>query len=341
MCIWYGECGTNPSTGFKINCDDNTEAKDLRGAQRTRLLGICPDLINRGISTACCDDDQITTLQVNLALATQAFARCPSCSENVVNMYCDLACDPDQSLYLDATKLADNGADGIGITEVVYYMGHRWANNSFDSCKDVQFPAANIKAMDILCDGYKGDDCTPDIWLNFLGNTANGFSPFTIQYDLEDVNTEPIPGVAPYDGRSYSCAEGVRFNETDSCSCQDCEASCPPLPTIPPSAVPFKIGVMDGVNLILLVIFLAVTFSFLVLVICCDSPDPNDPEETPLKTRSHREITEKDVSNFERVRLVMLVYQCFILPLKIYSKSKGHLNRIYGLRVMNTTTCCS
>ena len=213
-------------------------------SQRTRLVQICPDLINRGIDTLCCDDDQISTLQINLALATQAFARCPSCSENVVNMYCDLACDPNSSVYLDATKFTDpDDPDGQrGITEVSYYMSQEWSNASFDSCKDVVFPAANVKAMDILCDGYKGDECTPYIWLNFLGNTANGFAPFTINYYLDPKDTDLGDGIKPHDFEAYSCAGGVRGNETEACSCQDCAESCPPFPTIPPEAVPFTIG---------------------------------------------------------------------------------------------------
>ncbi|XP_072013548.1 NPC intracellular cholesterol transporter 1-like [Amphiura filiformis] len=299
-CIWYGECGENPDTGFTVNCDYNGPAKPMTTVQRQRLLQICPDLINRGIDTLCCDDDQISTLQINLALATQAFARCPSCSENVVNMYCDLACDPNTSVYLDATKYTDN-PEGRGITEIYFYMSQEWSNSSFDSCKDVVFPAANVKAMDILCDGYKGDECTPYIWLNFLGNTANGFSPFTIKYQLDPAGTDLGRGLTPHDFNSYSCAEGVRGNETESCSCQDCAASCPPFPTIPPEAEPFMIGKLEGVNLILLVVFLALMFSFLTLIICCETTEPRDPEETPLKSKTPKEITEKDVSNFERV----------------------------------------
>ncbi len=272
-------------------------------AQRTRLTQICPDLINRGGDSLCCDDDQITTLQINLALATQAFARCPSCSENVVNMYCDLACDPNGSKYLDATKYTEN-PEGRAITEVYFYMSEEWANASFNSCKDVVFPAANVKAMDILCDGYKGDECTPDIWLNFLGNTANGFSPFTIKYELDPAGTDIGRGINPHNFEAYSCSSGVRYNETEPCSCQDCATSCPPLPTIPPEAEPFTIGIMEGVNLILLVVFLALTFSFLIIVICCEQSKPSDPEETPLKSKTPKEITEKDVSNFEKVIVV-------------------------------------
>ena len=68
-------------------------------------------------------------------------------------------------------------------------------------------------------------------------------------------------------------------------------------------------GKMDGANLILLVVFLALAFSFLIVIICCETSEPSsDPEETPLKAKTPKEITAKDVSNFERVNAINYLF---------------------------------
>lgn len=49
----------------------------------------------------------------------------------------------------------------------------------FNSCRDVQMPSTNERAIGVLC-GHSPDDCTPQNWLDFMGSTANGQTPFTV-----------------------------------------------------------------------------------------------------------------------------------------------------------------
>lgn len=44
--------------------------------------------------------------------------------------------------------------------------------------------------MDLMCGSYSGDDCTVQRWFEYIGTTANGFSPLEIKYDLYDDTME-------------------------------------------------------------------------------------------------------------------------------------------------------
>lgn len=38
--------------------------------------------------------------------------------------------------------------------------------------------------MDDMCGGYLGDDCSPQRWLDFFGDTANEFIPWNIDFKV-------------------------------------------------------------------------------------------------------------------------------------------------------------
>jgi Niemann-Pick C1 protein len=147
-------------------------------------------------------------------------------------------------------------------------MSNTFANDMFDSCKDVQMPSANDKAISLFC-GRKAADCNPVLWLSYMGNTGNGRAPFPILYHFSD-----SPWIGP-DNQTYLPLNVTNLrcnvtypNITDPCSCQDCQTSCAPMPPPPPAKKPFTILGIDGSTFIVGCMFIAFIIFFGTYVIC-------------------------------------------------------------------------
>ena len=158
-------------------------------------------------------------------------ARCPSCLRNFINLFCSLTCDPQQSGFMAALDFKPYLKAGqMGITSIAYAVAPTYADTMFNSCKDVQNPNSNQRAIGILCNS---DSCTPKKWLKFLGSTKeNDQVPFDIDYKITAepyVYNATLPPLIPMNVTSFACSESVD-NETSACSCQDCDSVCPPLP---------------------------------------------------------------------------------------------------------------
>lgn len=54
---------------------------------------------------------------------TSSVHRCPACSFNLMNFFCELTCSPRQSQFMNATQI-----DGRNVVEVQYYIGQSFAN---------------------------------------------------------------------------------------------------------------------------------------------------------------------------------------------------------------------
>ena len=81
----------------------------------------------------------------------------------------------------------------------------------------------------MLC-GTSVKECSGLIWLNYMGNTGNGQTPFSIEY--KTTKSELKPGQSLYKYEPKYCNKMYKGTK---CSCQDCEASCTNIPTIPPA----------------------------------------------------------------------------------------------------------
>lgn len=149
---------------------------------------------------------------------------------------------------------------------MIYYATNSYADGLYRSCKDVQMPSTNGKAISLMCGRKEG--CSPLIWLSYMGNTNNGHAPFPIKYNLTD--TEFKLGnltIHPLNITNIGCNE-TSGNITDTCSCQDCEDSCAAIPPYPPAAKPWEILGIDGISFIMGCIFAVFVVFFGVYVIC-------------------------------------------------------------------------
>ncbi|KAK6469412.1 NPC1-like intracellular cholesterol transporter 1 [Huso huso] len=268
-CTFYDECGKNPTVSGSlipaiIPCIYNGPAKPLAGLHLQKLQEVCPMLYKGGATQACCSLEQLNTLQKSLLLSKPILSRCPSCVENFVNIYCQNTCNPNQSLHINITRTYNVTINGVikeAVTEYQAYLSREFADRSFDSCKNVRIPATGGFAISTMCGKYGSTLCNTQRWLDFQGNSGNGLAPLDIDFRLIDNNTQVGQGIVPLSTRVWSCNESTS-PEQEACSCLDCVASCPIIPPPVPDSGPFKIGQLDGVLVVCLVVFCGLSVSF-------------------------------------------------------------------------------
>ncbi|CAG5121501.1 unnamed protein product [Candidula unifasciata] len=234
-CVWYGQCGYYPgSSDHALNCPYKGKAKPLQDSDViAKYKSLCPDLYAEFGKNTCCSDAQVNTIASQVALPNMLFQRCPSCFHNFMNIWCYLTCGANQSEFLYVNKtipVTVNGTAAVGIQSVDYIVSNKSANEMFNSCRNVQSPSTNQPALAMLCGGYGYDKCTPENWLDYMGGTANGQTPFDIWFHISS-SAVVINGTSytPLEFKSFPCNVATS-NETEACSCQDCLATCTPVP---------------------------------------------------------------------------------------------------------------
>ncbi|XP_043938169.1 NPC1-like intracellular cholesterol transporter 1 [Protopterus annectens] len=305
-CSMYEECGKNPTVDSSllpaiVPCVRNEPAPTISGLHLTQLKNLCPMFdIENGTARACCSLQQLNTLQISLSLSKPILSRCPSCLDNFVNIYCQNICSPDQSLHINITKTFSANVSGDikdAVLEFEAFYGKKFAEESFDSCKNVRLPATGGYAIEAMCGKYGSSFCTAQRWLDFQGDVSNGLAPLKIDYRLIDSNTSFSNGINPYNRPAWKCNE-PSSSDGEACSCQDCVQSCPVISPPPSPQPPFQIGNVDGVLVICILIFcLFFTVALSVRIYWCFS------KHQPKKKKLQQELTEKDVTWSDRASL--------------------------------------
>ncbi|KAK7485656.1 hypothetical protein BaRGS_00023105, partial [Batillaria attramentaria] len=260
-CIWYGQCGQ--IEGKTVNCGYNGTAKPFNTTEASDLLKFwCPDIYTDRDTPVCCGDDQMHTIAKSMSVPKQALQRCPSCWNNFRNVYCYLTCAPNHSKFVYPQINEKNQ-----VYQVNYTLTKDFAFGMFNSCRDVQMPSANMPAIGILC-GHSVAECNATNWLDYMGDTGNGQTPFAINFTVTNTPfTLDNTTLTPMNATITPCWRGLT-NDTAACSCQDCKMSCPPLPPIPPPPKPFTILHIDGYIFIMGCIYLAFLIIFGCYSIC-------------------------------------------------------------------------
>uniref|UniRef100_A0A8B9R6N4 NPC1 like intracellular cholesterol transporter 1 n=1 Tax=Anas platyrhynchos TaxID=8839 RepID=A0A8B9R6N4_ANAPL len=286
-CAFYDECGRNPEVNVSlvssnVPCLYNGPAHLATGALLQLLRSVCPELVRGDNDTrVCCTLRQLTALQVSVALSGTVLARCPSCSRNFANLYCNNICSPDQSLFTNVTRMVNRttalGVRQEAVVEYQCFYSQRYADAAFNSCKDVRLPATGGYAIDTMCGIYGARLCTTQRWLDFQGDKNNGLAPLQIDFQLVPNGTQPGDGIEPLDERAWGCSEALSADQ-QPCSCQDCAESCPAVPAPPDPAPPFRLGAVDGALVICALLF---GFFALVFLTCLDVPREEEEEGQP------------------------------------------------------------
>ncbi|XP_046362428.2 NPC intracellular cholesterol transporter 1-like [Haliotis rufescens] len=316
-CVWYDTCGTDTDTKKAINCAYNGTAKPLEDEEAVNIYrDYCPDLYamrNGSAPMTCCSADQLKILQSNMDVPKQMLSRCPSCFHNFVNLYCYFTCAPDHSRFLRINTTETNpistAKKTVAVKSVDCLVSPSFANGMFNSCKNVQMPSANERALGILC-GHSADQCTPQNWLDYMGGTANGQTPFQINFHLGN-SSKVFPKLEPLSAKIIPCSQALT-NDTNPCSCQDCADMCTPAIPPPPPAKPWKILHIDGYCFIMGAIFIFFTAFFGVYAICyniivqdslsLDGIDEEDDEGNPIYRIDDQGKKKRRKNSFSSIR---------------------------------------
>ncbi|OCT86577.1 NPC1-like intracellular cholesterol transporter 1 [Xenopus laevis] len=305
-CSMYEECGKNPEvTGSLIPalipCESNTPARKANELHMSFLKEICPQMVTGDDSTyVCCSIKQLQSIKSSFALSKVILSRCPSCAENFANLYCQNICSPDQSTFTNVTRTYSmelNGNPEQGVLEYDCYFRRQFADESFNSCRNVRLPATGGYAIAAMCGKYGAELCNSQRWLDFQGDTSNGLAPLAIDFNLIDNNIEIGDGIVPHYSRVWSCSEGPGNTTDNVCTCQDCKEACPKIAEPEPLPDPFQIGNLDGFLVISLAIFAALLLLFLLFfgISCCihSKKEKKNAKEIPQVTRADLSCSEK------------------------------------------------
>lgn len=273
-CVWYGQCGLHPDTGKPVNCAYNGTGKPFQTQHAKDLFKeYCPDMYQGMDTPVCCGDDQMVTIAGNMDVPKQMLARCPSCLHNFFNIYCYFTCSASQSnfLYVNTTGNwtdPDTDITHETVTSTDYALSSDFAVGMFNSCRDVQMPSANERAIGILC-GVSADECTTQAFLDYMGNIGNQQTPFTINFNITDqpyVNAKNY-SIIPMNASTIPCTRGLA-SMSPACSCQDCRDTCTPIQPPPPPPKPFTILHIEGYIFIASCVYLVFLIIFGCYSIC-------------------------------------------------------------------------
>ncbi|KFO33059.1 NPC1-like intracellular cholesterol transporter 1 [Fukomys damarensis] len=271
-CTFYEECGRNPELSgsltalSNVSCLSNTQARLITGDHLALLRRICPRLYAGPNTTyACCSASQLVSLEMSMAITKALLTRCPACSDNFVSLHCQNTCSPDQSLFINVTRVVPRGAsEPPAVVAYEAFYQRSFAEEAYESCSQVRIPAAASLAVGTMCGVYGSALCNAQRWLNFQGDTGNGLAPLDITFHLWEPSQALPAGIQPLDAMIMRCNE-TQDNGTAACSCQDCAASCPAI--LPPSNLRpfFYMGRLPGWE-VLIIIFCSV-FVLLIAVL--------------------------------------------------------------------------
>ncbi|KAK7299788.1 hypothetical protein RJT34_10616 [Clitoria ternatea] len=209
-CAMYDICGQR-SDGKVLNCPYGSPSVKPDDLLSAKIQSLCPTITGN----VCCTADQFDTLRVQVQQAVPILVGCPACLRNFLNLFCELSCSPNQSLFINVTAISEvNG--NMTVDGIDFYLTENFGEGLYKSCKDVKFGTMNTRAMDFIGGGANN----LKEFLAFIGQKVppgSTGSPYSIHFKTSILDSSPM---TPMDASVYSC------NDTSlGCSCGDCPSS--------------------------------------------------------------------------------------------------------------------
>ncbi|KAF8013214.1 hypothetical protein BT93_I1169 [Corymbia citriodora subsp. variegata] len=209
-CAMYDICGER-SDGKVLNCPYGSPSVKPDELLSAKIQSLCPTISGN----ICCTETQFETLRAQVQQAIPFLVGCPACLRNFLNLFCELSCSPNQSLFINVTSVTE--IDGnMAVDAIDFFVTDIFGERLYDSCKDVKFGTMNTRAIDFIGAGAK----SYREWFSFIGEKADlGFpgSPYAISFKS---NVPESSGMVLMNISSYSCGD-----TSLGCSCGDCPAS--------------------------------------------------------------------------------------------------------------------
>ncbi|KAK7371782.1 hypothetical protein VNO80_05147 [Phaseolus coccineus] len=258
-CAMYDICGQR-SDGKALNCPYGSPSVKPDDLLSAKIQSLCPSITGN----VCCTADQFDTLRVQVQQAVPILVGCPSCLRNFLNLFCELSCSPNQSLFINVTSISEvNG--NMTVDGIDFYVTETFGEGLYESCKDVKFGTMNTRAIDFVGAGASNFK----EWFEFLGQKVPpGLpgSPYSILFKTATLDPSPMKLM---NASVYSC------NDTSlGCSCGDCPSSsvCSDPEPSPPSKDPcairigsLKVRCVDFSLAILYIVLVFVLFGWALL----------------------------------------------------------------------------
>ncbi|KAJ6897303.1 NPC intracellular cholesterol transporter 1-like [Populus alba x Populus x berolinensis] len=254
-CAMYDICGAR-SDGKVLNCPFPTSSVKPCDYFSAKIQSLCPAISGN----VCCTETQFDTLRAQVQQAIPLLVGCPACLRNFLNLFCELSCSPNQSLFINVTSISEvNG--NLTVDGIAYYVTDDFGERLYDSCKDVKFGTMNTRAIDFVGGGANNFK----EWFAFIGQKAPPGFPGS-PYEIDFKSTIPDSSkMVPMNVSAYTCGD-----TSLGCSCGDCplapacSSSEPPSPPKKESCMirigPLKVKCLDFSVAILYIILV---FAFL------------------------------------------------------------------------------
>ncbi|XP_057490001.1 uncharacterized protein LOC130776002 [Actinidia eriantha] len=209
-CAMYDICGAR-TDGKVLNCPFPSPSVKPDDLLSSKIQSLCPTITGN----ICCTEAQFETLQSQVQQAVPFLVGCPACLRNFLNLFCELSCSPNQSLFINVTSMSKvNG--NMTVDGIQYYITDTFGEGLYESCKEVKFGTMNTRAIEFIGAGAKNFN----EWFAFIGRRASlnvPGSPYAI--DFEPTAPESS-GMRPMNVTTYSCGD-----TSLGCSCGDCSSS--------------------------------------------------------------------------------------------------------------------
>ncbi|XP_015905178.1 NPC intracellular cholesterol transporter 1 [Parasteatoda tepidariorum] len=253
-CVMRGQCEIDNVTTLAKTCVYNGPPKPLTdNSSVSYLKDLCPNLNVGPNFEVCCDADQVQAFQESFSALANFFQRCQSCFHNLAQIFCNLACSPTQSKFMQVTNYTTDGKK-LSVDALDYYITESFTDGLFNSCKNVQLSFVTQKAITITC-GSHADDCTPHYWLEYMG----GHDPSPYQINFKFVETDKVivgnQTFYPMNETIIPCSMPAKAGGV-ACSCVDCP--CDPEPPPGPDGPGTKILGLDLMQAIMLLVYILV-----------------------------------------------------------------------------------
>ncbi|XP_077219940.1 uncharacterized protein LOC143854074 isoform X2 [Tasmannia lanceolata] len=209
-CSMYSICGQR-TDGKVLNCPFGSPSVKPDELLSSKIQSLCPTISGN----VCCTADQFETLRGQVQQAIPFLVGCPACLRNFLNLFCELSCSPNQSLFINVTSVSKVN-NNLTVDGIDFYVTDSFGEELYNSCKDVKFGTMNTRALEFIGAGAKSFK----EWFAFIGRQAElgvPGSPYAINFRSKVPESY---GMKPMNISVYSCGD-----TSLGCSCGDCPSS--------------------------------------------------------------------------------------------------------------------
>ncbi|XP_022132021.1 Niemann-Pick C1 protein [Momordica charantia] len=209
-CAMYGICGKR-ADGKVLNCPTGVPSVQPDDLLSSKIQSLCPTISGN----VCCTEEQFDTLRSQVMQAIPFLVGCPACLRNFLNLFCELTCSPNQSLFINVTSVLKVN-NSFTVDGIDYYVADAFGEGLFESCKDVKFGTMNTRAIQFIGAGAQNFK----EWFAFIGKRAALSMPGS-PYAIGFPSTVPVSsGMKHMNVSTYSCGD-----TSLGCSCGDCPSA--------------------------------------------------------------------------------------------------------------------